>query len=158
LSYGSKGGGTRTTRIIAAPRETVYRALIDPTALVAWRVPGDMTATVHDFDARIGGGYTMSLFYPDSEPDERGKTGGREDRFTARYVELSPLERVVEAITFESADAAFAGEMTMTVELAEFDGGTEVTITFIGLPPGVRPEDNDAGTQSALEKLAHYVE
>jgi uncharacterized protein YndB with AHSA1/START domain len=145
-------------RVLAAPRESVYRALIDPKVLVVWRVPGEMTARVHEYDARVGGGYTMSLYYPDSEPDERGKTEGREDRFTARYVELSPPERIVEAITFESADAAFAGEMTMTVELAEFDGGTEVTITFTGLPPGVRPEDTDAGTQSALEKLAHYVE
>jgi len=33
-----------------------------------------------------------------------------------------------------------------------------VTIRFEHLPAGVRPEDNDAGTRSSLEKLARYVE
>jgi hypothetical protein len=33
-----------------------------------------------------------------------------------------------------------------------------VTIAFANIPPGIRPEDNDAGTRSSLEKLARYVE
>jgi hypothetical protein len=36
--------------------------------------------------------------------------------------------------------------------------GTKVTIVFRNIPPGIRPEDNEAGTQSTLEKLARYVE
>jgi uncharacterized protein YndB with AHSA1/START domain len=148
---------TRTTAFIAAPREAVYRACTDPEALVVWRTPGEMTAKVHAFDLRVGGGYQMSLYYPETEPDGRGKTQGREDRFTARYLELVPPERIVEAIAFDSADAAFAGELIMTVTLAEREGGTEVTMRFDNLPPGVRPEDNDAGTRSSLAKLARYL-
>ena len=150
--------GTRTSRFIEAPRETVYRAFTDPEALVVWRVPGEMTATIHEFDAREDGGYRMSLFYPASEPEATGKTTAREDRFTARYVELTPPDRIVEAITFDSTDPAFAGEMTMVVTLEEREGGAVVTIAFEKLPPGIRPEDNEAGTQSALEKLARYVD
>lgn len=100
----------------------------------------------------------MSLFYPAAEQGYRGKTAEREDRFTARFVELTPPARIVQAITFDSDDPAFAGEMTMLVTLEERDGGTDVTILFEHLPPGVRPEDNDAGTRSSLEKLARYVE
>jgi hypothetical protein len=48
--------------------------------------------------------------------------------------------------------------MTMVVTLAERGDGTEVTIAFENLPKGIRPEDNDAGTRSSLEKLARYVE
>jgi uncharacterized protein YndB with AHSA1/START domain len=136
----------------------VYRAFIDPKALVVWQAPGKMTAQVHEFDGRAGGGYRMSLYYPASEPESQGKSGAREDRYTARFVELVPLERIVEAISFDSADPAFAGEMTMIVTLKENGTGTEVTIEFENLPPGIRPEDNDAGTRSALEKLARYVE
>jgi hypothetical protein len=33
-----------------------------------------------------------------------------------------------------------------------------VTIAFEHIPSGVRPEDNDAGCRSSLEKLARYVE
>jgi uncharacterized protein YndB with AHSA1/START domain len=149
---------TRTSRVIKASREALYRAFTDPKALAAWLSPGEMTGKVHEFDGRVGGGYRMSLFYPSSEQLDRGKTSEREDRYTARFVELTPPTRIVQAITFESADPAFAGEMTMAVTLEERDGGTEVTIVFENIPPGIRPEDNDAGTRSSLEKLARYVE
>lgn len=60
---------TRTSAVIKAPPEVLYRAFTDPDALAVWQVPGDMTAKVHEFDARIGGGYRMSLFYPTAAPD-----------------------------------------------------------------------------------------
>jgi len=151
-------GSTRTSRLIKAPREALYRAFTNPTALAVWLAPDQMTAKVHEFDGRVGGGYQMSLFYPSSERMYRGKTSEREDRFTARFVELTPPTRIVQAITFDSADPAFEGEMTMTVTFEERDSGTEVTILFEQIPPGIRPEDNDAGTRSSLEKLARYVE
>lgn len=46
----------------------------------------------------------------------------------------------------------------MVVTFADKDGGTEVTILFENLPPGIRPEDNETGTRSSLEKLVRYVE
>jgi uncharacterized protein YndB with AHSA1/START domain len=95
-----------------------------------------MTSKNHEFEARVGGGYRMSLFYPSSKQVYRGKTSEREDRFTAKFVDLMPPSRIVEAITFDSVDPAFLGEMTMTVTLEEKDGGTEVTILFEDLPPG----------------------
>ena len=154
----NSAASTRTSRVIKAPRETLYRAFTDPAALEVWMSPGAMTGTVHEFDARVGGGYRMSLYYPASEQAYRGKTSEREDRFTARVIELTPPSRIVQAITFDSADPAFSGEMIMVVTLEERDGGTEVTIVFEHIPPGIRPEDNDAGTRSSLEKLARYVE
>jgi hypothetical protein len=48
--------------------------------------------------------------------------------------------------------------MIMDITLEAAEGGTTVAILFKDLPPGVRPEDNEAGTQSTLEKLARYVE
>jgi len=100
----------------------------------------------------------MSLFYPASEQAHRGKTSQREDRFTARFVELTPPTRIVQAVSFDSVDPAFSGEMTMVVTFEDRDDGTEVTILFEHLPPGIQPEDNEAGTRSSLEKLARYVE
>ena len=149
---------TRTSRVIKASRQALYQAFTDPAALADWQTPGGMTAKIHSFDGRVGGGYQMSLFYPPSEQGRPGKTAAREDRYSARFVELAPPSRIVEAITFDSPDPTFAGEMTMVVTLEESDGGTEVTILFENIPPGIRPEDNDAGTRSSLEKLARYVE
>jgi len=150
--------GTRNALLIGAPPDAVYRAFTDPAALAVWMAPGEMTGTVHQFDGRVGGGYQMSLYYPASEAPGRGKTAEREDRYTARFVELTPPRHIVEAITFDSADPAFAGEMIMDVTLEAAGGGTTVTIIFRDLPAGIRPADNEAGTQSTLEKLARYVE
>jgi uncharacterized protein YndB with AHSA1/START domain len=149
---------TRNSTFIKAPPEAVYRAFTDPTALAVWLAPGDMIGEVHRFDKRVGGCYQMSLYYPASEQTLRGKTSGREDRYTARFIELSPPSRIVEAITFDTLDPAFSGEMIMEVTLEAEDDGTSKSIVFTNIPPGIRPEDNEVGTQSALEKLARYVE
>ena len=149
---------TRNSKFIKATPEALYRAFTDPAALAVWLAPGDMTGEVHRFDDRVGGGYQMSLYYPSSEQTFRGKTREREDRYTARFVELTPPRRIVEAITFDTVDPAFSGEMIMVVTLEAEDGGTTVSIFFKDIPPGIRPEDNEAGTRSSLEKLARYVE
>jgi uncharacterized protein YndB with AHSA1/START domain len=131
---------------------------MDPAALVVWLPPGEMTGEFYSFDARVGGGYRMSLFYPPSEQVFRGKTSEREDNVTVRFVELVPPRRIVQAVTFNSPDPAFSGEMTMVIAFEAADGETEVTIVCENIPPGIRPEDNDAGCRSSLEKLARYVE
>jgi len=100
----------------------------------------------------------MSLFYPPTEKEFRGKTSDREDSVTARFVELEPPTRIVEAIIFNAPDPAFSGEMTMVVTFEAVEGGTEVTVLCKDIPPGIRPEDNDAGCRSSLEKLARHVE
>lgn len=148
---------SRTSAVIDVPRDVLFAAFMQPEALAAWQAPGDMTAVVHAFDPRPGGGYRMSLFYPESDVAALGKSAAHEDRFTARYLEIVWPSRIVQAIEFESEDPAFGGEMTMTVTLEEHGSGTEVTFAFADLPAGVRPEDNEEGTHASLTKLAQYV-
>jgi uncharacterized protein YndB with AHSA1/START domain len=154
----NKERSTVTSRIISASRETLYRALTDPIAIGVWLAPGAMTGKVHSFDLRVGGGYQMSLYYPSTDKAARGKTSAHEDRFTARFVELRPPEKIVQAINFESDRPEFAGEMIMEVSFEARGKETEVTFLFTNIPPGIKPEDNDAGTRLTLEKLASYVE
>ena len=147
---------TRVSRRIAVPPATVYRALLDRDALAAWRVPDGMTATVHDFDPREGGRTRVSLTY--EEPGASGKTEGRTDTYVSTFVRLLPDREVVEAITFETEDAAVAGEMVMRTSIRSVPDGCEVTIDHRGLPPGLDPADNETGTRMALDKLAAAVE
>ncbi|MGZ5912996.1 MAG: SRPBCC family protein [Reyranella sp.] len=149
---------TNVSKIIRAPRHVVYKACLDPDALAKWRVPDNMTARVHAFEAREGGVYRMSLTYRDPQQSPGGKTSKDTDTFQGRFVELVPDEKVVEAIEFESHDPGFAGEMKMTTRLADTKNGTEVTILCEGLPSGVRPEDNETGTRQSLQKLAALLE
>ena len=152
-----KAGSTRTARWIAAPVETVFRAFLDPYALQSWMAPGDMVGRIHDFSPRVGGGYEMSLFYPTSLADARGKTSQHEDRFTSRFIEIDPPKRIVQVISFDTSDPELLGEMTMEVTLEKDERGTTVTIAFENIPPGIRPEDNDLGTRLSLEKLDRLI-
>jgi uncharacterized protein YndB with AHSA1/START domain len=116
---------TRITRRIKAPREKVYRALLDPRAVAAWRVPTGMTSHVHAFDAREGGLFRVSLTY--QEPTGTGKTTAHTDTYHGRFVKLAPNELVVEAVEFETADPGLRGEMTITTTtLSDADGATEI--------------------------------
>lgn len=117
-----------------------------------------MTGHVHEFDARVGGGYRMSLFYPPNERNFRGKTSDKEDMVNVRFMELASPRRIVEAVSFVTADPALLGEMTMTATFEEVSGGTEVTLVFENLPPGLRAEDNEAGSRLSLEQLARRFE
>jgi uncharacterized protein YndB with AHSA1/START domain len=149
---------TPTSQFVKAPPEDVYAAFMDPAVLVAWLPPGEMTGQIHAFDGRVGGGYRMSLFYPPSERTHRGKTAEREDRMSVRFVELTPPHRIVYAVTFDSDDPAFQGEMTMTWTFEAAPGGTQVTVASESLPSGVRREDNDEGARLSLEQLARRFE
>ena len=154
----SSGESTSVSRVIKAPRAKIFQAFLDPQAVAAWMAPDTMRSTIHTFEAREGGQFRISLTYAGSDDNQRGKTDDTTDTYHGRFAELIPDEKIVEVVEFESADPAFAGEMTMTVTLADVEGGTEVTLQYDNIPPGIRPEDNEAGSRSSLQKLAALVE
>ena len=147
---------TRVTRRVGAPRSSVYAVLIDADAVARWKVPDGMTAEVHAFDGREGGTFRISLTYETST--DAGKSSAHTDTYRGRFVELVRNERVVEIDEFETSDPAFAGEMTITITLADSDGGTDVLAVHEGLPAGLSISDNEAGWQSSLARLATLVE
>jgi uncharacterized protein YndB with AHSA1/START domain len=147
---------TRVTCHMNAPRATVYHAFLDANAVATWMVPPGMTSRVHAFDGREGGRFRISLTY--DEPIGAGKTSAHTDTYHGRFVKLIPNERVVEVVEFETPDPALQGEMTITITLADCDGGTEVTAVHDGLPPGLATVDNEEGWRLSLAKLARLVE
>jgi uncharacterized protein YndB with AHSA1/START domain len=147
---------TRISHRVNAPRAIVYRALLDARAVATWMVPTGMTSHVHVFEGREGGTFRISLTY--EAPTGVGKTTAHTDTFHGRFVKLVPNERAVEVVEFETADPALHGEMTITITLADADGGTEVLAVHDGLPRGLPTADNEAGWRSSLAKLAALVE
>lgn len=149
---------TRISRHINAPRASVYRALLDPRAVATWKVPTGMICHVHAFDAREGGSFRISLTYDEPTNISTGKTTTHTDTYRGRFAKLVPNERVVEVDEFETEDPALRGEMTITITLADADGGTNLLAVHDGLPPGVASADNETGWRMALAKLAAFVE
>lgn len=151
---------TRTdsaARVMSAPVERVYAALVDPAALTAWLPPQGMTGRFERFDARPGGSYRLVLTYADASTAP-GKATADSDVVEARFVDIVPGVRVVQAVDFVSDDPAYAGTMTMTWEVSPADDGTRVQIRADDVPAGIRAEDHAAGLASSLANLATYVE
>ena len=108
---------TRVSGHVRASRAAVYRALVDGRAIAAWRVPDGMSGRVHEFEAREGGRFRVSLTY--DAPTGTGKSAPHTDTYHGHFVRLVPDERVVEAIEFEAEDPALRGTMTMTTTLTD---------------------------------------
>lgn len=151
----SKETHTASRVIVATPR-AIFRAHVDPKILVKWRAPAGMEARLSEFSAAVGGGYTMELRYADGAG--RGKSTAESDVVHVRFVELVPDELIVEAATFESEDASFAGTMTITTRLAPIADGTKVTVTAQNVPNGISAADHRKGMDSSLKNLALLLE
>ncbi|MET8146134.1 SRPBCC domain-containing protein [Sphaerisporangium sp. NPDC005288] len=147
---------TQVSQHVNAPRSAVYQALVNEEAIAKWRVPEGMRSHVHEFDAREGGGFRISLTY--DAPGPTGKSASHTDTYHGHFARLVPDERTVEVFEFETGDPSLRGTMTMTTTLADAGGGTEVVITHDGIPDGVPPADNEIGTRMALAKLAALAE
>ncbi len=147
----------RASRVITAPPERVYAAFVDPAALLEWLPPQGMTARLERFDPRPGGSYRLVLTYADPS-GAPGKATADTDIVEARFIDVVPDVRVVQAVDFVSDDPAFAGTMIMTWEVTAVNGGSRVAITADGVPDGISPEDHAAGLASSLENLAVYVD
>jgi uncharacterized protein YndB with AHSA1/START domain len=142
--------GTNTMRlhvVLKAPAERVYRAFLDPGAMVKWLPPHGFTGTVHSMDARVGGGYRMSF---------TNFGTGKSHSFGGKYTELSPPERIRYTDRFE--DPGLPGEMRVTVTLRTVLCGTDVTIVQEGVPAVIPPEMCYLGWQESLEQLVALVE
>ena len=147
----------RASRVIAVPPERVRAAFVDREALLAWLPPGGMTGRFERFDARPGGSYRMVLTYSDAS-GAPGKATMDSDIVEARFVDIVPGERVVQAVDFVSDDPAYAGTMIMTWELTAAGAGTRVSIVAEDVPDGISAEDHAAGLNSSLAQLAAYLE
>jgi uncharacterized protein YndB with AHSA1/START domain len=134
-------------RVLRATPERVYRAFIDPDAMVKWLPPNGFTGKVHHMDPRVGGTYKMSF---------TNFTSGKSHSFGGEYLELVPNQRVRWTDRFD--DPNLPGEMKVTVSLKQVLVGTEVNIVQDGLPDVIPVEACTLGWQESLALLAKLVE
>jgi uncharacterized protein YndB with AHSA1/START domain len=147
----------RASRVIAAPPGRVWTALVDPVALTQWLPPGGMTGRFERYDARPGGSYRLVLTYADASAAP-GKATADSDIVEARFVDIVPGERVVQAVDFVSDDPAYAGTMTMTWAITAAGAGTRVDIVAEDVPDGITAQDHAEGLSASLANLAAYAE
>ncbi len=137
----------RLHRVLRAPPERVYRALLDPRAMVKWMPPHGFVGEVHAVDARVGGGYKMSF---------TNFNTGHTHSFGGTYRDLVPGERLRYTDRFD--DPNLPGEMQVAVTLRPVTCGTELTIVQEGVPAVIPVEMCYMGWQESLVMLAALVE
>lgn len=137
----------RLHRVLRCPPERLYRAFLDPDALVKWLAPNGFVAIVHQLDAKVGGRYRMSF---------RNFTTSEEHSFNGEYLELVPNERIRYSGVFDNPN--LPGTMETTVVLQGVFCGTEVSVVQDGVPEVIPAEACYLGWQESLVLLGLLVE
>ncbi len=137
----------RLHRVLKAPPERVYRAFLEPDAMVKWLPPNGFTGKVHKMAARVGGSHKMSF---------TNFTTGQGHTFGGEYQELVPNERIRYTDKFD--DPNLPGEMSVTVTFKKVVVGTELNIVQEGIPAAIPLEACYLGWQESLMLLAKLVE
>jgi uncharacterized protein YndB with AHSA1/START domain len=137
----------RLHRVLRCPPARLYRALLDPDAIMKWMPPNGFTGKVHSIDVKVGGTYRMSF---------TNLSNGQAHAWTGKYTDLVPDELVRHTDRFE--DANLPGEMTTTLTLRAVSVGTDLSIVQEGIPSVIPPEACYLGWQESLMLLTQLVE
>ena len=140
-------GTVRFHRVFRAPAERVYRAFLDPHAVVRWLPPYGFTCEVHHLDARVGGTHRMTFTNFGS---------GHGHSFGGEYLELVPGEKIRYSDRFDAP--GLEGDMQTTITLKAVSCGTEISFVQEGIPAVIPPELCTLGWQESLQQLARLVE
>ena len=116
-------------RVLRAAPQRVYRAFLDPDAMVKWLPPFGFTGKVHHIKPEVGGTYKMSF---------TNLTTGNSHSFGGEFLELVPNERIRHTDKFD--DSNLPGQMQTTISLKQVSCGTELSILQEGIPSAIPAE------------------
>ena len=134
-------------RVFKTAPEKVYKAFLDPDAMVKWLPPNGFTGKVHEMDARVGGIYKMSF---------TNLTTGNAHSFGGKFLELVPNERIRYTDKFD--DPNMPGDMLTTVDIKQVSVGVEINIVQEGIPDMIPVQMCYLGWQESLALLKMLVE
>jgi uncharacterized protein YndB with AHSA1/START domain len=137
----------RLHRVLRATPERVYRAFLDAGAMAKWLPPNGFTGTVHQMDAKVGGGYKMTF---------TNFSTGKGHSFGGKYLELKPNELIRYTNQFDPSGPP--GEMLTTITLRQVFCGTELNVTQEEIPAAIPAEACYLGWQESLILLGKLVE
>jgi uncharacterized protein YndB with AHSA1/START domain len=139
----AQAGELTFTRIFDAPRELVFRCMIEPEHLTHFWGPAGVSAPLEHItvDARPGGVFETVMV---------NDADGSQYPTRAVYVEVTEPERLV----WHEADS----QMTTTVTFTDAGGSrTEVRIHQVNVPETFQRAEAQAGFLTSLDRCAAYL-
>ncbi len=151
------------TRVLDAPRETVWKAWTDPEAVKQWWGPKNFTAPHISIDLRAGGRFVYCM-------RERGPDGVVKDYWNiGEHREIVPMKKIVTTMSFADEQgrpvpASHYGmpgkwpkEILLTVTFGDIKSGkTKLTVREAGVPREVA-ELSRLGWEQQLDKFSDVL-
>lgn len=126
-------------RTIAAPRERVFDAWLDPMQLARFMHPGDVSQATAEVDARVGGHFRIVMEHGRGNAEHWGK-----------YVVIDRPSTLVFTWLSGGTDGR---STTVTIDFTErSDGGTDLVLTHRDLPSRTS-EAHEHGWGAIVDKL-----
>jgi len=133
-------------RFINAPRARVYAAWTDPEQLKQWWGPEGVQTRKFEADPRVGGKYRWDLLNQE----------GEEMSVFGEYRELIPGKKIVFTWKWDDDEAWENKSSTVTIELSDRDGGTEIKLTHVQLPSEESRNRHNEGWGSVIDRLEKF--
>ena len=137
----------RLHRVFKTTPERLYKAFLDPDALVKWIPPHGFTGKVHQLDAKVGGTYKMSF---------TNFGTGSSHSFGGEYLELVPNQRIRHTDKFDNP--GLPGTIMVTIDIKRVLCGAELNVTQEGVPDVIPAEMCYLGWGETLDLLKLLVE
>ena len=133
-------------RVLAGPRELVFRMYAEPDLLAQWWGPNGYTAPSVELDVRVGGSYRIAMQPPEG------------DRFflAGEFREVDLGTRLVYTFRWEPADPDDR-ETVVVVSLRNRGGSTALTVDQEPFATDARRALHEQGWNESLDRLAELI-
>src|SRR6202453_2360889 len=145
----------KLTRFIKAPRERVFEAWTNPEQLMRWMGPATSCLVSAKTDLRVGGGY---IFQMKTSGCHDGNEGPSIVDVRGVYKEIKKPSKLVFTWGWVNNPRSEDGETTVTIDLEEAQGGTQLTLTHEGFATGESRDAHNQGWSGTLDKLVNQQE
>ena len=140
------GRTLRLERVLAAPREEVFAACVDPERLATWWGPSGFTAPSIELDVRAGGAYRIAMQPP----------GAELFHLHGEFLEVEPPRRLSYTFVWEPLDPDDR-ETIVALSFVETAAGTNLLVEQGIFATEARYEVHRNGWTEALERLAYTL-
>lgn len=135
-------------RVLAAPRDVVFRAFVEPERMKLWWAPRGFRMLSCALDLREGGAWRMRI-----KSDETGAVQTE----VGTYREIREPERLVFTHAWLRTNGTLTPPTLVTVTFAERRGQTEVSFMQSDFHSQEFCRSHEDGWSSSLEQLTEYA-
>ena len=132
--------------VMDSPRERIFSALTDSTALAGWFGPRGFTMPGIEVDLHVGDGYRFTM-----QPPE-----GHRFQIAGEFLEIEAPRRLVYTFRYEEPDPDDR-ETVVALKLEEVGQATEVSVSQGEFATEERLELHRSGWTDSLEKLSELA-